>query len=330
MDSAPAAARSVLRSKRLQSILLWGIGIGILLGFAYYLYANADEYIKLLNVSVRSVILLFLLCLTFPLINGLQNTLLYRRLSGPEFSQRDGFLVTAASNLANQLPVPGGIVSKGVYLKHMYDLSYAKFTSSTIALFCCFLAVNGAVGLSILLYWMLFKNITASPILWIGYALMMACLLVFLIPFDRMRIPTRLRRWLEQAIEGWVVISGDPVLLLQLVGLQTVLVAMLSLRYWLAFRMVSQNVSMGQALLFASASVLTQLVTIAPGGLGVREAAVGTVAALLGVSPVVSVVAVGLDRLVITVMIILTGGVSTVILGRQIADASVQQGDEAP
>jgi len=81
--------------------------------------------------------------------------------------------------------------------------------------------------------------------------------------------------------------------------------------------MLSQNVTLSQTLLFASASILTQLVTIAPGDLGVREAIVASVATVLGFDAGISVVAVSLDRLVAIVAIVLTGWVSMMILGKQ-------------
>jgi uncharacterized membrane protein YbhN (UPF0104 family) len=241
-----------------------------------------------------------------------------------KFSQGDGYLLAAASTLANQLPVPGGIISKGFYLKYKYNISYTKFTSSTIALFFCYLSVNGVVGICSLLYGMLYRNVTASPVLWVGYALMAACFLFFLLPLNpnRIKISNKIRNRISQALEGWEVLSENPKLLVKLIGLQIILMVLLAFRYLLAFRMLSQSVTFDQTLLFASASILTQLVSIAPGGLGVREAIVGAVAAFLGVDPVVSVVAVGLDRLVATVMIVLTGGISTVILGKQVAEVS--------
>jgi len=127
---------------------------------------------------------------------------------------------------------------------------------------------------------------------------------------------------MNQAIDGWTAIGRNSGLLFKLTVLQITLVVLLSLRYWIAFHMLSQNVTIGQTLLFASASILTQLVSIAPGGLGIREAIVASVAALLGFDAGISIIAVGLDRLVITIVIVLSGWVSTVILGKQISDIS--------
>jgi uncharacterized membrane protein YbhN (UPF0104 family) len=314
-----------VKTKRFRSIILSLLGVGFAAALIYYLYINADQYLKLLNVSAKGVILLFVLTLAFPLLTGLQYTFLYRNLSTMKFSHRDGYLLAAAATLANQLPVPGGIISKGFYLKYKYNISYTKFTSSTIALFFCYLSVNGVVGICSLLYGMLFRNVIASPVLWVGYALMAASFLFFLLPLNpnRIKISNKMRNRISQALEGWEVLSENPKLLLNLIGLQIILMVLLAFRYLLAFRMLSQSVTFDQTLLFASASILTQLVSIAPGGLGIRETIVGAVAAILGVDPVVSVVAVGLDRLVATVVIVLTGGISTMMLGKQVSDVSI-------
>ena len=312
-----------MKTQRFRSTILSVISVGIIAAFVYYLYVNADQYVALLNVSVPGTIALFVLSLTFPILNGMQNVYLYRSM-GVEISFQDGFLVTAASTLANQLPISGGLISKGFYLKRIHNLSYTMFVSSTVALFVCFVAANGFIGLLIFLYWYLFEKIVVSPVLLIAYIAMAACLLIFWLPLDRIKVPTKIHNWSHQAVEGWMMISRNPLLLFQLIGLQFILMLLLAARYWLAFHMMSQNVTGTQCLLFATASILTQLVSIAPGGLGVREAIITGVASVLGFGPVGSVAAVGLDRLTSTMMIVLTGWISTVILGKQLSAASIK------
>jgi len=257
-----------------------------------------------------------MLSLAFPLLNGLQNTFLYRNL-GANITHQEGLWLTAVSTLANQLPISGGVVSKGIYLKYKYNLSYTRFVSSTFALFFCFVAVNGAVGMITLLYLTFFEKIVISPILWFAFAAMFFCFSIFWLPLNHIKLPKRFHESFQRAIEGWIIISKNFSLLLQLMSLQSVLLVLLALRYWVAFHMLSQNVSAGQTLLFASASILTQLVSIAPGGLGVREAIVGAIAAVFGFNASTSIVAVGLDRLISTLVIILTGGIGMRILGMQ-------------
>ncbi len=264
---------------------------------------------------------MFLLSLLFPLINSLQNMYFYQGLGVKNFTFADSFLISSASTLANQLPIPGGILSRGFYFKKKFNLSYTKYTSSIFALFFFSVAVNGLAGLGVLTYWKLFTPIPVNTTLALAFFLMVASLLVFWIPMQKIRLPQKIQNLSNQAIEGWMTIRQSPGLIWKVILTQLAMIFFLSLRYWIAFRMVSQEVTFAQVLLFASASILTQLVTIAPGGLGVREAIVAGVATALGFDTSVSVVAVSLDRLVITIVIVLMGWVSTIILGRQISRA---------
>jgi uncharacterized membrane protein YbhN (UPF0104 family) len=309
---------STRKKRNVRSILLSIFTLGIIAIFIYYLRTNSEKYLNLLRLSPTAVFLLLCLALTSPFLNGAINVIMFRSL-GANLSYREGFLLAAVSTLANQLPVSGGIVTKGVYLKHKHAVSYTKYISSLLALFFCTTAVYGLLGLIILLQWTFIKNIPVPSLLWIGFGGMASTLLVFLLPVERLYIPNAMLKWVQQALEGWSLISNNPLLILKLLGVQTIMMVLLAIRYWMAFNMLSQNVTISQALLFSSATILTNLVSFAPGGLGVREAIVGGIALSLGFDPGTGVVAVGLDRLVSTIMIILTGWISSIILGREIS-----------
>jgi hypothetical protein len=109
--------RCILNTKFTRFVLRLSISLGIIGAFVYYLYNSSDKYLELLDISKMGVLGLFLLSLMFPLLNGMQNTYLYRGLGLSGLSHWDSFLITAASTLANQLPLPGGIISRGYYLK---------------------------------------------------------------------------------------------------------------------------------------------------------------------------------------------------------------------
>lgn len=328
--SSQGTAAAVVKIPRGRSVLLSIVGAAIVIAFVYYLYANADHYLGLLKLSVPGLLALLVLDVPGPVLNGLQNTLLYRSLGTPRFSYRDGILIAAASTLANQLPIPGGIVSKAFYLKQKHNLPYSLFLTSTVAFFLCFVSLQGWIGIATLAYLRYIRHVFVSPVLWVGFALMGMCLLVLWIPVDRLRLPGSLRQRLQAAIEGWMIITRDPAMVIKSLVLQVIFVVILALRYKLALGMVSQHVTFSQALLMSNASVLTQLVSLAPGGLGIREAIVGGIASIFGFDMAVSVAAVGLDRLVVTLVIFVIGGLSIIVLGREISAISSEQVDRAP
>ncbi len=294
---------------------LFVIGLTLLGGIIYYMWANAGELVEYLHLSTAGIVALLLLSLASPLINGLTNALLFERL-GARVSYYEGILLAASTSLANQLPIPGGILAKGMYLKRRHDLSYLVYFSAMLALFFCSVTVNGMIGAGVLVYWLLVRRIEVPVVLMAGFAAMTALALVFIIPWSRLRLPLRVQGWVDQTLEGWKLISSDPCLLAKLLGLQTGLMLILALRYWLAFHMLSQEMTAGQVLLMSSASILTQLASFAPGGLGVQEAIVGAIASTLGFDLSISVAAVEVDRVPSTLVILLLGWIGTVLLGR--------------
>lgn len=307
-------------------MLLLIFSFGLIAAFIYYFYANADKYLKLLHLSPLPLLLLFALALTSPFLNGAINTLMYRRL-GTNLSIREGFLLAATSTLANQLPVSGGMVTKAYYLKRMYGLSYTKYLSSMLAIFFCTIAVYGLLGLAILTSWVLFEGANVSSALWVGFGSMALAVIIFWLPLDRLRVPGSLAARIHQAVEGWTLISRNPTLIVKLLVIQTTMMSLLAVRYWLAFRMLSQNVTISQVILFSAGSILTNLVSFAPGGLGVREAIVAGIAAALGFDAGTSVVAVGLDRLTSSLVIFIVGWISTVLLGKKFTEFRPQRAE---
>lgn len=299
---------------RARRLLPYLILLAALVIFGLYLAANADRYRALLDLSVAGIFYLILLSLLFWVVNGLINTLFYRGLNTP-VTLHEGLGLAAVNTLANQLPFAGGLVAKGIYLKQRYRLTYARYLSATAALYVCFVAANGALGLFVLGY-MQWRGATVPAILWAGFALMTAVLATLWLPPRPGWIPTRWRQRSAQLVEGWGILGRNGQLVRQLTGLQIVMTALFAARFWLAFHMLSQPVSYADCLLFAAATVLSRLVSLAPGGLGVREGIVGAMAAILGFDVGASVVAVGLERLVSTLVVIIVGVIYSYLLSR--------------
>jgi uncharacterized membrane protein YbhN (UPF0104 family) len=316
-----------VNSRRIYSITITIFCLGLLAAFSYYLYTNTDKYLRLFRLSTPAVCLVFILSLVLSILNGIINTYLFRSL-GLKISYRDGFLVGAVTSLANQLPISGGIIFKGIYLKRKFNLSYAKYLSATLALFVCFMAGNGLIGVTILACWHFVNKIAVSPFLVAGFSAMVATISIFWLPLDRIKLPARFQDRLHVALGGWTMMSKTPFLTLELIGLQSSFMLVLATQYWIVFHMLSQSVSIAQTILFSSGSILNLLVSFMPGGLGVTEAIVGTIASLLGFDIGVSVVALGLLRLVSTLTIVVIGSVSTVIIGKQMPELSMKKAKE--
>jgi uncharacterized membrane protein YbhN (UPF0104 family) len=318
----------------LGSILLTIFSLGLISFFVAIIFLNKEKYLDLLDISTQAVVALLLISALFPLINGAINLTMLKSL-GASLSLWDGSMLAAASSLTNLLPVAGGLISKGVYLKLRYKISYSKFFGAILASFVCFIAVNGMIGFAILVFWALIENQRSSPILLVVFLLMSASLFTFWLPFQALPLPAAVKNRLEQVMDGWTFLSRTRATLVQIIVMQTSLMLFTALRYWIAFRMLSQVVSFSQCILFAAVSVLEQIVNIAPGGLGIREAIFAAIASALHFDVGISIVAVELDRLVSTFVIILLGSISSVILAKHMSkliseNQDVPAGDAVP
>lgn len=301
----------------LRKFLLFVFNISLLLLFFFYIYLNAEKLQQLFYFS--PLFLLVMGSITTILIfgNGIISLLVFNQL-GANLSISLAFFLAAVSTLTNQLPISGGIISRGYFLKRIYDLSYTKYFSATLALFFYFVSANGIIGFLILMYWYFSNKEYLSPELLVGFLGMACAFMIFWLPVEHLKKHLYLRARLEQIFLGWGIINKKPVLLLAVISIQIGMMLLQAISYWLAFQMLSQPVTYSQAVLFSAASILTQLVSIAPGGLGIREGIVAVVAASLGFDAEIAVVAVGLERLISTIVIIIMGLVGLNVLGKKL------------
>jgi uncharacterized membrane protein YbhN (UPF0104 family) len=85
---------------------------------------------------------------------------------------------------------------------------------------------------------------------------------------------------------------------------------------WASFRLLGLAVPFSACLAIVPAGLLTLLVAVVPGGLGTREAGVVAAAALLGIPPSAATIAAILERIVMTLVLVIAGPVALVALLR--------------
>lgn len=313
---------------KLSKVLPYVLGAATATAFGAYLCGNLDRYRQLLSFSVELPLSLGCLALGTLALSGTTNYLVYRSL-GARLAFGESFGLASVNTLANQLPFAGGLVAKGVYLKSEHNLAYPQFLSATGALYLCFIATNGVIGLVIISLLSFLKRDGLPVLLAVGFAAMTLVALLLKVPTVFRLFPAKWEHRLVHIVGGWQALSRNTTLLAELIGVQILMTAVTAGRFWIAFHALSQDVTYAQCLLFSSATVLTRLVSIAPGGLGVREGIVAGVAAVLGFEPGVSAVAVGLDRLVATAVIIALGTVYSYVLGKKATEREAVDADEA-
>ncbi len=303
--------------KKLIKIIPTVITIVVISIFIFYVQQNWDRILQLADISGWTLALLCVLVLITISQNGLVNYLLYQSMN-VKINYFLSFGLAIVNTLANQLPLSGGLIAKGLYLSKKYKLPISKYLSATGALFICFLSTNGVIGLIALWYLNSYQGKYIPYYLILGFGLMTLSIIVLFFPIKNIRIPEKYHKYVADFASGWKVLIIRKWLLIKLISIQLLSILTIALRYKIALKAFSQDVTIIESLLIASATILTRLVSIAPGGLGVREGLAASIAVILGFDPVISIVAVGLDRLISTILIIFLGIYFLSIFGRSV------------
>lgn len=299
----------------------------VLVSYGIFIQQNTGRFQRLLNLSLDSFLVLLVLILCSITARGLINYHLYKGLEIPiPFFKSLG--LATINTLGNQLPFSGGLVAKGIYLKKRYELSYTTFLSATVSLFLGFMTANGIIGLITLLSLSFFQQINPNGVLVFGFTMMTLSISMQWIKINYDFLPEKWKRYMKQLMDGWQVFRKNIGLWMILICLQIVSTFLTAGRFWVSFRFLSQDIPLTHCLLFSAATILTQLISIAPGGIGVREGIVAGIAAIMGVDPGISAIAVGIDRLLATSIIVITGSAFSYILSKDALEVSVKEGSD--
>jgi hypothetical protein len=205
-------------------------------------------------------------------LRGMTNQLLFSRI-GVTAPLSDWFAIASVSALSSYLPASAGLVSKANFLKRVHGLPYREFAVVQVALLLLGIATHGGVGLATIALW----RPAAAVWIAIGFAAMSAAALLVLLP-DRAAQFAR-GRWLPLDAVTVARLRGcTPGVIALQIG---VLIATAS-SLKLGFSMGPAEVSFAACLVFSAGTVLTRLVWVTPGGLGVREFRIGGLAVLTG------------------------------------------------
>jgi hypothetical protein len=242
-------------------------------------------------------------------LRGLSHRVLFQCL-GIRASDSDWFRLVTVTSFTNYLPLSAGMVAKAFFLKRVHSLPYRIFAVGQVALLVVVMTTNGAAGLLTLA--------VAFPgqlvgIVGAGFVLMLGSgVLLFL--------PSRPLRWLADRRLPWeadatpALRRAAPAAALFQVGILLATAATLRI----AFAMGASEVGFAACIVFAAASMLTRLVSVTPGAIGIREFLVGGLAYLTGFELRDAVIAATATRTVEIAVIFLLGGVFTHRLSNEV------------
>lgn len=297
-EAAPAVPRSKLRA--VVSVLAGALA---LLALGYVFHAQRAELARALDFDVRILVLLGGTAFGAHLLRALEYDALLVRL-GVKERWVDGFLLTGAVQLLNYLPFSAGEVVRAVSLRRTRALAYPVYAGAlaVAALMNTLLAGVGGAAISLLV-----GGPWHGPLFGVFLALAVVSVLGLVVPsLSTPRGTSRLSAMRRQMHEGLVFVRTRRVLFL-LGAVSAAKFVLNALRVKLGFVALGQPISWANAALLGSASVLSSLVNLAPGNLGVRELVLGAAAGAAGGSPAIAMAAASLDRAVMLAYTVVTG-----------------------
>jgi uncharacterized membrane protein YbhN (UPF0104 family) len=224
---------------------------------------------------------------------GVLNSITFSRKDNV-LTYRTGFKLAAIHTLGNYLPIPGGLLAKGYLLKKSHGINYKLYSFVTLYTFVAGVAAGGLVGLAA--YFLL--DLDQHSVLFLLSSLS-ACLLFIFIPYSWGKC---VRHWLpidklQQARNEFIKILPPFLLIVMVNYLLNALTMMLLLG------ILGVNESFLVCTLLTSVLMLSRLLAITPGAIGIREALAGGMAFIIGVDFQSVILALAIDRIIEIIML---------------------------
>lgn len=289
----------------------------LIVWFIVYFYQNIDDFrqLKIVNpLYIFPLIALFILSVV-------GNGLILKYFLEPftiKLKFKEWFGLSVITSMGNYLtPFRGGAVARAIYLKKVYQFSFAHFLSTLAGIYIIIFLVYSFVGLLTMFFLYQSLGIFNVLIFFVFLAIFLSLLgIVIFLP----KIKETKHHFLNlfiNVINGWHLIKSDKKVV-GIIGLISLInVGIMVLMMFLEFRVFGIEISLLRVLFLSIVSTLGLFISITPGALGIKEAIVAFTAIVINI-PVHQVLTVSiLDRVVGLLVIFILGPIFSYILMNQ-------------
>lgn len=192
-------------------------------------------------------------------------------------SRRESFCLVMVMGYTNLFVPHAGIGTPAVYLKARHGLQFSRFSSLLLPATVMQFIVAGLVGLIALFLLPITVGAPLSVPLVGLFALVAAAntvLLVMPIPSPPSSLQGRWGQAWHRLREGCDKMRSDRGLMFRVFWLQTVILFLRTVRMWISFRALGVDAGLLESLVLGTLAQFAMLVSITPGALGFREAAI--------------------------------------------------------
>lgn len=277
--------------------LVRALAILIVAAMVAYVATRRGLLESLLEVPPASVALLVLLSIA----NVAAQSLQFRQLSlvfGLNLRSQEWIGLTAVNTMANySLPARTGLVVRAGYLARVHDMSFSRYAALAAASLGLMLFIAAAGGLLVSLAVLDGAALAKAAIFFLSVlgALAAGTIGVKLISVLA-RLSQRVTRFVEGFRRGMAAVAQGGAKSIWFVVWTFAVFLIQSARLAVAFGATGIEITLAEAVIIAAAGALAIIVSITPGGLGIKEGTIAFVATLVGIGVPDALLAALIDR----------------------------------
>lgn len=270
----------------------------LLIPLSYYIFTHKSDLAVIFEISWASATILVMLVVITSFFNAAQNAVLIRSFGTP-LSNLESFGLSNISALINIVVPQGLTITKAVYLKQRYGVSYSRFSALFLGLLVVFISI-GALLLTFTNTFAALQNLNVPWILWFGCVLGIGSSLLFAFSLPK-HIFGKFGKAgvvLESFLDGWNQIRVNRVCLLKASLWQVMIFIGSGISLAIAYQSIGSKISIVVGISLAILISFSNLLSIIPGNLVIQEVIYGYLSYTLGLPFVHGVIVSALMRAV--------------------------------
>jgi uncharacterized membrane protein YbhN (UPF0104 family) len=295
----------------------------VIVGLAIYLYINQESIQRIKYLNILDIVVIIGLQLLNLFILGVFNLIMLKRIDH-NIIMSDAILLQYVNNFLNNILSKGGSIYRALYLKTQYNFPYSKFISAITGLYVITFLTNSLLGiLSIILISNLYgKDELILTMLFSG-SFFGSFLIILLRPKVRKK-HNRYGQILNSILLGWNAIREIPREIYYLIFLSFLNLNLNTIQLLYIYRTLGADVNYLSMILLGSLATITQILTITPSGIGIREAVFAFSSNMIAISDEILVLGSLIIRAIALPSSILAGSISYFILQKRMKEKSIK------
>ncbi len=303
--------------KNLKTAASIGIMLSLIVLFILYLNKHFADFEQLASAGISNIwfiAVLFLLIVGNLFLNG--KMLKYLLLPfGIKLKELESFAISVITSFYNLItPFRGGAGARAFYLNKKHNFSYTHFLSTLSAVYILAFLVGSFAGLASIFFIWFYYGLFNIYIFILLTGISSFLLFVIIFPF---KLKKRKNKWLNRfvnVINGWHLIRNNKKIVSAALANSIVQLIFGAIIIIITYSIFNIDIGVSKATFIAAISVISLLVSITPGNIGIGDAIDVFSANIIGIDVTGAISATVLKRAILLLVLFILGPIFSFIL----------------